>query len=102
MAAFFRWGRICSTWRWGAFLPDTCLTDCGVTARVRLRSSAGVLSFLVSACLALSQLLLSGVRIPPRMLWVSLGFFFVSALLGGAIPPAAVRAIERLRPLPAV
>ena len=60
--------------------------------------SGGVLSVLVSACLALSQLLISGVPMPRRVLWVSLGLFLVSALLEGAITLAAVRAIERLNP----
>src|SRR5580700_8001627 len=52
--------------------------------------SGGVLSVLVSACLALSQLLISGVPMPRRVLWVSLGLFLVSALLEGAITLAAV------------
>jgi cobalt/nickel transport system permease protein len=58
----------------------------------------GVLSVLTSACLALSELLASGVPMPRRILFVSLGLFAVSALLEGAITLAAVRAIERLNP----
>jgi len=61
--------------------------------------SAGALSVLVSACLALSELLISGVKMPPAVLGVSLGLFAVSAILEGAITVAAVHAIERLQPL---
>ena len=60
--------------------------------------AAGVLSVMSSACLALSELLVSGVRIPQRMLWASLAFFAANALIEGAITVAAVRAIERLNP----
>jgi cobalt/nickel transport system permease protein len=66
------------------------------------RSSAifagGTLSVLTSALLALSELLASGVAMPRKLLWVSLGLFVVSAALEGAITLAAVRAIERIRP----
>lgn len=68
----------------------------------RWRSAAiftgGVLSVLTSACLALAQLLISGVRMPGQLLAVSLGLFLVSALIEGAITLGAVRAIERLSP----
>jgi cobalt/nickel transport system permease protein len=60
--------------------------------------AGGALSVLVSACLALTQLLLSGVRMPGHLLAVSVGLFVVSALIEGAITLAAVRAIERLNP----
>jgi cobalt/nickel transport system permease protein len=60
--------------------------------------AGGFLSVLMSASLALSQLLLSGVRIPAAILWVSLGLFAVSAILEGLITVAAVEAIERLHP----
>jgi len=67
------------------------------------RSSAifigGFLSVLASACFALSELLISGVPMPRRMLWVSLGLFLVSALIEGLITMTAVRAIERLNPV---
>lgn len=56
------------------------------------------LSVLVSACLALTQLRLSGVRIPPPVLGLSLALFAVSALLEGAITLAVMQAIERLNP----
>jgi len=60
--------------------------------------AGGMLSLMVSASLALSELLLSGVSMPPRLLWISLGLFLVSALMEGAITVAAVAAIERMSP----
>jgi cobalt/nickel transport system permease protein len=60
--------------------------------------AGGMLSVLTSACLALSQLLISGVPMPGRLLWVSSGLFLVSAVIEGAITVAVVRAIERLNP----
>lgn len=68
----------------------------------RWRSAAifagGVLSVLVSAWLALAELLISGVPISRRVLFASLGFFLISACIEGAITLAAVRAIERMNP----
>ncbi|MEO8027292.1 MAG: energy-coupling factor ABC transporter permease [Bryobacteraceae bacterium] len=58
----------------------------------------GFLSVLVSACLALIQLLLSGVAMPGGVLGLSLGLFVVSAALEGAITVAVVNAIDRLNP----
>jgi cobalt/nickel transport system permease protein len=58
--------------------------------------ASGLLSVLVSACLALGQLLISGVRMPRGAMWVSLGLFLVSAVMEGAITLAAVRGIGRL------
>lgn len=58
----------------------------------------GVISLLLSACLALGELLLSGVRMPVAMLWFSLGVFLVSAVLEGAITLAVMQGIERLNP----
>ncbi len=60
--------------------------------------AGGLLSVLVSACLALTQLFLSGVRMPTRVLWISLGLFLASAVIEGAITLGAVHAIERLSP----
>jgi cobalt/nickel transport system permease protein len=60
--------------------------------------TGGALSVLASACMALSQLALSGVPIRGRILWVSVGLFVISALTEGAITLAAVQAIERLNP----
>src|SRR5579872_6966872 len=60
--------------------------------------TGGVLSVLTSACLALAELLTSGVPMSRRILMLSLGLFLVSAFIEGAITLAAVRAIERMNP----
>lgn len=60
--------------------------------------AGGALSVLVSASLALMQLLFSGVTMPASVLWASAGLFTMGALLEGAITVAAIRAIERLSP----
>ena len=60
--------------------------------------AGAVLSVLVSACLAISELLISGVKIPRSVLAVSLCLFAASALIEGIITVAVVRAIERLHP----
>src|SRR6266404_9509016 len=58
----------------------------------------GVLSVLVAAVLALSELLLSGIAMPGAVLGVSMGLFTVSALLEGAITLAVFEAVEALNP----
>src|SRR5258707_4298009 len=58
----------------------------------------GVLSVLVAALLAISELLLSGIAISGGVLGVSLGLFAVSAVLEGAITLAVFQAIETLNP----
>ena len=60
--------------------------------------AAGALSVMTSACLALGQLLISGVPMAGGVLWASLALFLVSAIMEGAITVAAVQAIERLNP----
>ena len=60
--------------------------------------SGGALSVMVSAMLALAELLFSGVPMPGSMLGVSLGLFAVSALLEGAITLAVVQALEAIQP----
>jgi cobalt/nickel transport system permease protein len=60
--------------------------------------AGGALSVVVSAVLALSELMLSGVRIPGSLLGVSLALFVVSAILEGAITLAVVEALERIQP----
>jgi cobalt/nickel transport system permease protein len=59
---------------------------------------SGMLSVLVSGCFALSELALSGVPMPGRLIAISLGLFLTAACAEGAITLAAVRAIERLNP----
>jgi cobalt/nickel transport system permease protein len=58
----------------------------------------GALSVLTSACLALAELLLSGVPMRPALLGLSMALFVVSAALEGAITLAVVRAVERMNP----
>jgi cobalt/nickel transport system permease protein len=70
----------------------------GPSSRSGAIFAAGALSVMTSACLALGQLLISGVPMPGGVLWASLGLFMISALMEGAITVAAVRAIERLNP----
>ncbi|HML17421.1 MAG TPA: energy-coupling factor ABC transporter permease [Bryobacteraceae bacterium] len=60
--------------------------------------AGGFLSVLTSGCLALAELLVSGVPMPRRLVLVSVGLFCVSAVIEAAITLAAVRAIDRLNP----
>jgi cobalt/nickel transport system permease protein len=60
--------------------------------------AGGALSVLVSACLALAELLISGVRMPRPVLSVSLALFAVSAILEGLITLAVMQALERIQP----
>jgi hypothetical protein len=53
---------------------------------------------MVSACLALAELLISGVRMPGPVLGISMALFAVSAALEGAITLAVVEALEAMRP----
>src|SRR5258708_32113615 len=56
------------------------------------------LSVMVSASLALGELLISGVAMPRPVLLISLALFAMSALIEGAITVAVVQAIEKLNP----
>src|SRR5207248_2625451 len=60
--------------------------------------AGGVLSVLVSAVLALSELLISGIKMSHPVLGVSLALFFVSAILEGAITLAVLQSLERIQP----
>ncbi len=60
--------------------------------------SGALLSVMVSASLALSELLFSGVPMPRNVILVSVALFFVSALLEGMITVVVVKAIGRLNP----
>ena len=70
----------------------------GQSSRPGAIFASGAFSVMTSACLALGQLLISGVPMTGGVFWASLGLFVVSALMEGAITVAAVRAIERLNP----
>jgi cobalt/nickel transport system permease protein len=58
----------------------------------------GTVSVLVSGCFAVAELMISGVPMPAKVLWLTLAFFVVNAVVEGAITVAAVRAIGRLNP----
>ena len=66
----------------------------------RLRKAAiflgGAFSVLVGAILAIVELLLSGVSMPPSILGVSLALFAITAALEGAITLAVVQGVEAL------
>lgn len=71
-------------------------------ANTRWRRAAiflgATLSVFTGACLALAQLLLSGVAMPGAVLGVSLGLFLVAAVLEGVITLAVLTALERINP----
>jgi cobalt/nickel transport system permease protein len=58
----------------------------------------GMFSLLMSAGLALAELIRSGVPMPRTVLWVSIGLFAISAVIEGAITVAVVEALERIQP----
>jgi cobalt/nickel transport system permease protein len=58
--------------------------------------AGGFLSVFVSAMLALAELRLSGIAMPPAVLGVSIGLFAVSALLEGIITLAVVNALQKM------
>jgi cobalt/nickel transport system permease protein len=60
--------------------------------------TGAVLSVLVSAALAMSQILLSGVPVTRPLLQLSAGLFLVSALAEGIITIAVLGAIEKINP----
>ena len=60
--------------------------------------ASGALSLLVSAVLAMAELLISGVKVSGSLLGVSAGLFLVSALLEGAITLAVIEALEKIQP----
>ena len=60
--------------------------------------SGGVLSVLVTGVLALSELQISGLHIPPTLVMVSVLLFTVNALAEGAITLSVLQTIERLNP----
>jgi cobalt/nickel transport system permease protein len=60
--------------------------------------TGAVLSVLVSAGLAMSQILLSGIPVERPLLQLSAALFVVSAVLEGAITIAVIGAIEKINP----
>ena len=59
---------------------------------------AGFFSLLTAAVLALSELLISGVAMPPAMLSLSFAWFLVSAAIEGALTMSVAVALERIQP----
>lgn len=60
--------------------------------------AGATLSVLAAACFALSELLLSGIRMPGAVLMMSLGLFLVTAVVEGIITLAVIEALNRLNP----
>ncbi len=60
--------------------------------------ASGMLSVLVSALLAMAELLLSRVPMPAMALGLSMGVFLVSAVLEGAITLAVIQSLEAIQP----
>jgi cobalt/nickel transport system permease protein len=58
----------------------------------------GVCSVCVSGVLALAELTLSGIRMPPALLIISGLLFLANAVLEGAITTVVLRSIERMNP----
>ncbi len=73
-------------WIWGASRAKTTIF------------TGAFLSVMVSASLALGELLISGVVMPQPLILVSLALFMISALIEGAITISVVQAIENLNP----
>jgi ABC-type Co2+ transport system permease subunit len=80
---------------WAAYLPFRYWAN---SHRDVAMFVGGLLSVLVSAFLALSELLISGVRMPAAALGVSLGLFLVTGLIEGAITVGVMRALGGINP----
>jgi cobalt/nickel transport system permease protein len=70
----------------------------GATRRSLAIFCGGLLSVLASGSLALSELLISGVRMPRPLIFTSLGFFVVNAVIEGAITFSVIQALDKLNP----
>lgn len=73
------------------YLGRSRFRDAGVFA-------GGLLSVVVAGAMALAELGLSGVRLVPAILWVSLGLLALNGLFEGALTLAVLRGLERLNP----
>jgi cobalt/nickel transport system permease protein len=78
---------------WLGYLPFALLR--GRKAGVFL---GGTISLLASASLAMAELMISRIPMPPAVLAVSSLLFVVSALIEGAITLAVVQALEKIQP----
>ncbi len=83
----------------GVLVAHLCYRHFG---RGQFRSAAvfagAALSVLVAACLALAELVLSGLAIPPAPLLIAMGLFALTAAVEGGLTVAVVGALERLNP----
>jgi len=77
------------------YLPFRLL---GASRRGLAIFTGGFLSVLVSGSLALSELLISGVRMPRALVFTSFGLFAMNALIEGAITISVVQALDKLNP----
>lgn len=77
------------------YLPFRLL---GASRRSLAIFTGGLLSVLVSGSLALSELLISGVRMPRALVFTSLGLFTVNALIEGTITISVIQALDKLSP----
>lgn len=78
---------------WLGYLPFALLR--GSRAGIFL---GGLVSLLASAFLALSELKLSEVPIPPAIFALSCGLFVISGIIEGALTLAVVQALDRIQP----
>jgi cobalt/nickel transport system permease protein len=68
------------------------------TSRTLALLAGGALSVVVSSTLALSELAISGVNLPPSVLKLAVLLFSISALAEGLITVSVVRGIEKINP----
>lgn len=79
---------------WTGYLPYRYWG--GTRYRALAVFAGGFVSVFASACLAMSQLALSGTTMPAPVLMASIALFAVSAAIEGGITVAVVNAIERM------
>lgn len=83
----------------GVLVADLCYRHFGSGRFRNIAIFAGAaLSVFVAGCLALAELLLSGLAIPAAPLLLAGGLFALTGLAEGAITVAVVAALERLHP----
>lgn len=83
----------------GVLVAHLCYRDFGSGRFRNLAIFTGAaLSVFVAGCLALTELLLSGLAIPAAPLLVAVGLFALTGLAEGGITVAVLNALERLNP----
>lgn len=90
---------VCNMALAGVLVADLCYRH---LARGRIRRVAvflgAALSVLVAGCLALAELLVSGLSIPAGPLLAAVGLFALTGMIEGGITVAVLSALERLNP----